>query len=215
MRFFVALIAGAVVLGGVAAAQTAAPAPGRFYAEGVAQSAFGNVTSQSFGGELGVTVGPELQVFVEAGQMRDVATSDLGSNAQTIAGALSQTQSGVAFRIKEPVTFGVAGVKYAISAAGSFVPYIVAGLGVARIRKDVSFSVGGTDATGNMPQYGVVLGTDLSGASTRPMLSVGGGVAWPAWERLVVDFQYRFGRIFAQDQGINTNRAGVGIGIRF
>ena len=38
---------------------------------------------------------------------------------------------------------------------------------------------------------------------------------WPAWERLVIDIQYRYGRILAEDVGINVNRAGVAIGVRF
>ena len=46
------------------------------------QSAFGNVTSQSYGGEVGVTVRPKLQVFVEGGMVRDVATAEIGTAAQ-------------------------------------------------------------------------------------------------------------------------------------
>lgn len=63
-------------------------------------------------------------------------------------------------------------------------------------------------------QY-VTLGSDLSGTSTKPMLTLGGGAVWPAWQSLIVDFQYRWGRIFAEDAGITTNRAGVGLGVRF
>jgi opacity protein-like surface antigen len=47
------------------------------------------------------------------------------------------------------------------------------------------------------------------------MLTVGGGVAWPVWQRVIVDFQYRYGRVFAAGQGINVNRAGAGLGVRF
>jgi opacity protein-like surface antigen len=69
--------------------------------------------------------------------------------------------------------------------------------------------------TRNLAQYGVQLGSDLSGSFTKPMLVLGGGALWLAWQRLVVDFQYRYGRIYADDGGINLNRAGVGIGVRF
>jgi hypothetical protein len=31
----------------------------------------------------------------------------------------------------------------------------------------------------------------------------------------MLDLQYRFGRVFTADDGINVNRAGAGIGIRF
>ena len=41
------------------------------------------------------------------------------------------------------------------------------------------------------------------------------GGSWSAWESLIVDFQYRYGRIFADTQGINVSRVGVGVGVRF
>lgn len=66
-----------------------------------------------------------------------------------------------------------------------------------------------------MGQFGAVLGSDLSGTENKPMLTIGGGVAWLAWQRLVIDFQYRYGRVFTADQGTNVNRAGTGIGVRF
>jgi opacity protein-like surface antigen len=47
------------------------------------------------------------------------------------------------------------------------------------------------------------------------MLTLGGGATWQIWQTLMLDFQYRFGRIFADEQGITTNRAGVGFGVRF
>ena len=86
---------------------------------------------------------------------------------------------------------------------------------MAQVKKDVSFSVNGTDVTATLPQLGVVLGTDLSGTETKPMVTFGGGVVWPAWQNLIVDFQYRFGRVFTEDEGLNVSRAGIGIGVRF
>src|SRR5580693_8187142 len=129
MRSCVALAAGMLALAGVASAQTPASASDtdHGYIEGVVQSAFGNVTSQSFGAEVGFTVMPNIQVFVEAGRVRDVATSGLGAAAQIIAGGLSQSQANVGFRVKEPVTFGVAGLKYVVPTAGKLRPYVLAG----------------------------------------------------------------------------------------
>jgi opacity protein-like surface antigen len=226
MKSTLFLMVGALVLCGVAEAQTtggggAGPAQDTGYVEGVAQSAFGNVTSQSYGVEVGYTITTGLQVFVEAGRIRDVATADLGVNAPIIVAAVKQslTDAGnpasVGYTVKEPVSFGVAGLRYLIPISSNWQPYVLGGFGVARYTRDVRFLVGGTDVTGNLAQYGVVLGSDLSGAYTKPMLSLGLGVAWPAWERLVVDFQYRYGRIFAENQGINVSRAGIGVGVRF
>jgi len=216
MRSFVALAIGMLTLSGVAHAQTPAADADHGYVEGVAQSAFGNVTSQSFGAEFGITVMPNVQVFAEFGKTRDVATASIGTAAQVIAGALSQTQSNVGFHVKQPVTFAVAGVKYTLPTTGAIHPYVLGGAGLATVTQDVAFTVGGSDVTSVLAtQYGVQLGTDLSGSFTKPMIVVGGGAMWPAWQRLVVDVQFRFGRILAEDGGINVVRAGIGLGVRF
>jgi opacity protein-like surface antigen len=216
MRSFVILTVGMLAFGGVADAQSAAP--GKGYVEGVAQSAFGNVMSQSYGAEGGFAVTPGLWIFLEGGRIRDIATAAIGTAAQKIAGSLTETQPlAVAYHVKEPATFAAVGLKYEMLASGNAHPYVMAGGGVARVKQDVTFSVGGTDVTGNLQQspYFVTLGTDLSGAFTKPMLTAGAGVAWPAWKHLVLDFQYRYGRIFADDQAINVSRAGLGVGVRF
>src|SRR5258708_30986644 len=216
MRSCVALAVGMLALAGVASAQTPASASDadHGYVEGVIQSAFGNVTSQSFGAEIGFTLMPNIQVFGEVGKVRDAATSSIGAAAQIIAGALSQTQPNVAFRVKEPVTFGVAGLKFVVPTSGALRPYVLAGGGVASVTQDVAFTVGRTDVTSSLGSLGVTLGSDLSGSFTKPMVVLGAGAMWP-WQRLVVDLQYRFGRIFAEDEGINVSRAGIGIGVRF
>lgn len=211
-RRSVALVASVLALGSPAFAQTAGSSSAG-YVEAVAQSAFGNVTSQSFGAEAGVTVAKQLQVFVDVGQVRDTSPSTLGANAQIIAGFLSQGQSGVGFSVRQPVTFGVAGVRYGFP-NGKFEPYVLGGGGVARVKRDVAFTIGGSDVTSGLQQYGVALGTDLSGSETKAMISAGAGVAWLAWQRLVVDFQYRYGRVLT-DEGLNINRAGIGVGVRF
>ena len=225
-RVLVLMTAMFALAGGVASAQGGAsfrPAADTGYVEGVAQSAFGNVTSQSYGAELGFTVLPALQVFVEGGRIRDVAPPALGVAAQTIAGALTQIQSGVVgYSVKEPATFGVVGLKYLIPISGSgrspigkAQPYVMAGGGIAKVQKDVVFTIAGTDVTANLQQYGVLLGTDLSGSVTKAMLTLGGGVTLPVWRQLMLDFQYRYGRIFTDDEAIVAQRAGVGLGIKF
>lgn len=218
MRLTLSVFICHLALAGVAAAQTrstSTQSPSKGYIEAVAQSAFGNVTSQSFGAELGVRIAPDLHVFVEAGQVRDTSPALLGQNAQLIAGFLSQTQAGASYTVKQPVTFGVAGLRYG-RAIGSVEPYVLGGAGVGRVKRDVAFRVGGTDVTSNLQtQYGVTLGSDLSGDETKAMITLGGGVAWGPWQRLVIDLQYRYGRVMTSDEGLNVSRAGIGLGVRF
>ena len=217
MRSFVCVTIGMLALAGVASAQTPASAsdPDRGYLEAVAQAAFGNVTSQSYGAEGGVTIRPNLQLFVEVGRVSNVATSQISAAAQTIAGFLSQTQANVAFSVKEPAIFGMAGIKFTVPTGGAVRPYLRGGAGVANVKQDVAFTIGGTDVTSNLTSLGVTLGTDLSGSFTKPMIDVGAGAMWTPTARLILDLQFRYGRIFAEDGGINVVRAGIGVGVRF
>jgi hypothetical protein len=219
MRVLFALIVSTIAGVGAAHAQTSASAAAtdKGYVEAVGQSSFGNVTSQNFGAEVGVTIVPHLQVFAEVGKTRDVSTRALGSNAQRMASAVTAIDPNASYSVKEPVTFGAVGLRYLLPVSGKAEPYVLGGGGIAKVTPDVRFFAGGSDVTANLPQapYYLVLGSDLSGSSTKPMFVVGGGVAYPVWKQLVFDFQVRFGRIFADDEAINVGRAGLGIGIRF
>ena len=216
-----ALTIGMLSVAGAVSAQTPpAPAPtaaagsGVGYAEVTAQSAFGNVTSQAFGVEAGVTVRPDLQVFASFGRVRDAATTELGAAAQTVALALTQVQTGaVSFSVKEPVTFLVGGVRYHIPSTSILKPYVSGGVGIAKVSKDVTFLIGGADASSSLAQY-VTVGSDISGDESKLMFTLGGGVVWPAWRQLIVDFQFQYGRI-ATDTAITVSRAGIGLGVRF
>src|SRR5579872_1399282 len=134
MRSFVVLLVGTFGLSGVAHAQSAAPTPDKGYVEAVAQSTFGNVTSQAYGGEFGISIKSGIQVFVDAGQVRDASPSQLGMSAGLIAGSINGTA-----RSREPITFGLAGVRYGVPLRGPVEPYVLAGGGVARVKKDVTF----------------------------------------------------------------------------
>jgi opacity protein-like surface antigen len=188
----------------------------RVYVEFVAHSAFGNAPSQSYGAEGGVSVAKQLQVFVIAGHTSNVAPITLGTNAQVIATYLQRIQNAsVSFSAKEPVTFGVAGLKYVIPTGSRAEPYVMGGAGVASVSTNVRFLLSGADVTSNLASYGVTLGTDLSGKITKPMVDFGGGVAWPLWKNIAIDFQYRFGRILNSNRGITTQLAGAGLAVRF
>ena len=214
VRRCAAMTIAGVLLGAAAEAQTADA--GKGYAEFVAQSAFGNVTSQNYGAEFGFTVTPSIQIFLEVGHTLNVATAEISAAAQTMAGALSQSQSNVSYSVKQPQTFGVGGVRYLLPIGGQkLLPYVALGFGLAKVSNDATFAVAGSDVTSNMSQYGIVLGSDLTGGFTKPMLTFGGGVSYTAWRSLVFDVQDPYGHVFAEGQSIDTNRVGLGFGFRF
>ena len=215
MRRTLSLSVGMLMVAAAVHAQTpAAAVPDRGYVQAVADSAFGNVTSQSFGAEVGFTVRPDLQVFGAFGDIRDVATAELGASAQTIAGALTQLQPGtVGFSVKEPVTFFVGGVRYRIATSSKVKPYVAAGAGLGTVKKDVKFLINGTDATSSLSQF-VTLGSDVSGDESKLMFTLGGGVVYPVWHQLFIDLHYHFAHI-STETAITVNRAGLGVGITF
>ena len=222
MRTFLLLMSGAIVLSGVADAQTrtaaAPPSPAveKGYVEGVAQSAFGNVTTQSYGVEVGATVRHDLQVFAEFGRIKDVADTTFTGGAGAIANALAQLQpAAVGFSARRPVIFVAGGVKYRPPTTLKVQPYVLGGFGFATVKNDVAFTLAGSETSASALAQYVTFGSDLSGQSTKPLLTLGAGVTWPIWQALLLDFQYRFGRIFTDEQATTTNRAGIGFGVRF
>jgi len=222
MRTFLLLMSGAIVVSGVADAQTrTVAAPPRAavetgYVEGVAQSAFGNVTTQSYGVEVGATVRHDLQVFAEFGRIKDVADTTFTGGAGAIANALAQLQpAAVGFSARRPVIFVAGGVKYRPPTTLKVQPYVLGGFGFATVKNDVAFTLAGSETSASALAQYVTFGSDLSGQSTKPLLTLGAGVTWPIWQALLLDFQYRFGRIFTDEQATTTNRAGIGFGVRF
>lgn len=211
MKLMVASLVGMLAVSGVAHAQTAVPSKG--YIEGIAQSAFGNVTSQSFGAEGGVSLTETVQIFAEAGLVRDTAPDTIGPAAQKIAVALG---AGSAYSVAQPVNFGLIGLRYNIPMEGRALhPYISVGGGLAGVKHDVAFQVNGTDVTDKLDTYGVVLGSDLAGTQRKLMISGGAGLVYNITRTILFDATYRFGRIQTDGTATNVQRVGAGIGFRF
>lgn len=202
---------------GTAHAQTAgATAPDRGYGAFTAGATFGHKSDSSIGGEVGYGLTDALQVFLEAGRMRNVATKDVDTRAQKIAGAILANVSTV-----QQAIYYDAGLKWRLPQYGMWRPYVLLGAGAARVKTEASFSVGGSDVTSRLDQLGVQLGSDLSGTLTKFFLTTGVGTNVTFGRRFLADLSYRYGRVFPKtseiddDQGINTQRAQVGLGIRF
>lgn len=171
----------------------------------------GHKSDMAFGGEFGREVVPNIDVFIEAGHMGNVATSDLEARALLIADAIGATVNTIA-----KANFFDVGARYRFSPYGMWRPYVALGIGAAWVRPEVSFNANGQDLT---PL--VSLGADLSGTTVKPMLMLGGGAAVNVASRYFVDLSYRYGHIFAKsgtienDVAIKTQRIQAGFGVRF
>ena len=225
----VAMVGIALLMAGTVQAQTtpaASGSGGRVYAEVAAGSTFGHVSARSVGGEAGVRLTDAVEVFVEGGRMDNVATADLDARAQIIATFIRGSSSVV-----QKSTYVDAGVKYRFPPMGGMVrPYIGVGIGSAKVTRQVSFAVNGTDVTSQLlDRFGIQLGNDLTDAVDKRFVMVTFGAQALFAKHFVVDGSYRYGRILPKacsrntcsegeidgDVGINAQRVQIGVGVRF
>lgn len=186
--------------------------------QGTVGATFGNKTGASFGGEFDYKLSTEWELFVEGGQMRNVASSQMDEDAQVIATGIGGTAD-----VAEHANYYNVGIKYLmVPFGGGYTPYVGIGGGAARVNKDVSFTVNGQELSELqlLSDHGVQLGADLAGITVKPMMTVAVGVS-RGFGRAFMDVSYRYGFIFSKsgsiedDKGLNTQRVQLGIGVRF
>lgn len=180
---------------------------------------FGSSSSGTYGVDLGYAVTPKFTVFLEVGQIGNVAPGFIVDQANTIASAL-----GGSAEIKDKATFGELGVKYMLQPnTASYQPYVGFGVGAAKVAKKPTFTIGGASLNEEqlLAQYGVQLGSDLAGSTTKTTFAILAGVTRAFGERLGVDISYRYNRILPKtdlidsDKGINAQRLVFGAFVRF
>ena len=214
MKSFAVAVCVWLATASVAFAQGSTDVPPRFVG-GFAQSAFGNVTSQSFGAEAGFCLSPTVEVFVEGGRTVDAAPASMGQAAQLVTVQIQKSAPNASYTVKQPVDFVDAGLRYQIDIGSRLMPYVLAGVGVGMVKPRATFSVNGTDVTASVSQYGVALGSDLSGTASKLMAVAGGGVRYPLTRSVFADFEFRYNRVFVSGRNIPFSRAGIGLGFRF
>lgn len=217
MKSFVVAIAVVLAFSSRAYAQQPTADESHGYVAFVGQSAFGKVTSQSFGLEAGWNLNPRLTIFAEIGHVRDTAHEDIGPAAQLIAVYLGQVQpAAVGYSVKQPVSFAQVGAKYNLPYGNhNLHPYVLVAGGGASVKRDVRFTIGNTDVTETLNTYGVVLGTDLAGTVNKGMVSAGAGVTWRPSGPWMIDLGYRYSHILTEAPATNVNRIGLGLGVTF
>jgi opacity protein-like surface antigen len=210
------VVIGLAVWAGRAQAQPApsAASDSRFYMAFDFGPTFGHKSSGFLGGEVGARVLGPFDVFVEFGQMKNVGTSDLDARAARIANDVGATASA-SYRIN----YFDAGLRYVATMPWPVQPYVMVGVGTTGVRASTALAVNGT--TVEPESLGVTFGNDLNGTSRKGFVTFGGGVLYPLKDRYFIDGSYRYGRALsnpdegATDNGINTNRLSIGVGVRF
>jgi opacity protein-like surface antigen len=184
-------------------------------------------TSGDFVIEGGWRIAPNLMVFGNIGQFHNLQPSDVQAAVDTTTGLLSTSQGlDVTGTGRVPATYSVGGLRYQIPMrARFFSPYLLGGLGVARLSPTAEFTF--TSGTATLPDgttatpganvtNALVTAGDFTApaASTSFMYTLGGGVQIPIAGRWAADVGYRFSRIESETP-LNAQGLTFGFGYRF
>jgi opacity protein-like surface antigen len=195
-----------------ARAQTAADP--KMYVEFNLGPTLGHKSDKFFGGEAGLRLTGDLDVYVEVAHMGNVGTTDLDDRAAIIANFLGGTAS-TAF-VENHVA---GGVRYNFTVSPRVNPYVLGAVGFAPVKTEVEFTVNGSVI--DPATRGVQLGGDLSGTHNKAILIFGFGVRVPFKSQFFADLGYRYGQILAKtdnfetDKAIPTQRIILGVGFKF
>lgn len=131
-----------------------------------------------YGLELGTRVTPKLDLFGDGYGVTDTATRRRIETAQSVANIIGLTQGTTATAtLKAPAAVFVGGLRYTIHQGGSLRIFVQGEGGIARVTFQPAFILGGVDITSTVSQFGVTLGADLAGTTTKPAFGGGIGVA--------------------------------------
>jgi hypothetical protein len=202
----------ATLLSGVSSVQAQVlPADdSKVYAVLNAGPTLGHKSDKFFGVEGGYRLTSDFDIFAEFTHMGNVATSDLDERAAILADFLGGTATP-AFKVER-----LRDRRQQPRAVAQVHPYVLAGVGVANVKTEVEFNVGGSTID---PPPTVQLGGDLSGSVNKTMLVFGFGVHLPFKTRFFGDLGYRYGQILANtdnfetDTSIPTQRVIFGVGV--
>ncbi len=182
-----------------------------------------DTTSRDVLAEGGVRVAPHLFVFGDVGQFRNLQPSDVQPAVDNAAAITADQGLGVIGTGRVPAVYSVGGVRYEAGTRTRISPYVLGGVGIARLKPTARFTYeSGTLPDGSTPTVGddVTSQLESAGAFSLPpasnafMITMGGGVSVPVSRHWAVDADYRFARV-AADTPLNAQDATFGFGYRF
>jgi len=176
----------------------------------------------------GVRVARHLMVFGNIGRFGNLQ-ADLQPTLDAATAALAANQGlGVTGGGTLPAWYGVTGLRVEIPTRSRVLPYVLGGVGLARLNPQPQFTYSsGTLPDGSTPIVGTDVTTEITSpgifsppaADTTFMFSLGGGVQVPVAPHWVVDAGYRYSRISADTTlstlPLTTNGMTFGVGYRF
>ncbi len=167
------------------------------------------------GAQLGIRLSPRFELFGEAAYLQDIVSRRQLGAASAIATYLSDSQGQPASGdLRIPTWTGSAGLRIFINTGGAVRFYVTGQAGVARATFIPSFTLAGGDVTKTLGAYGVVVGSDLTGSTTKPV--AGGGLGIVAGQHAwYLDASIRVLSVQFDGQASNVKTVAFGIGRRF
>lgn len=180
-------------------------------------------TSGNVLGTVGYHLAPNLAVFGDFGQFHNLQPSDLQAAVTTSTTAASNEGLIIAGEARMPAWYSVGGLRYDVLTRRGFTPYVLGGVGLARLTPSAQFTYSsGTLPNGTTSTAGTDVTTDLVGAglfvkppsSSAFMMTFGGGLAIPIARNVTADAAYRYSRVNAETP-VNAQGMTFGVGYRF
>jgi opacity protein-like surface antigen len=180
-----------------------------------------------FGGAGGFNITKDLQITGEVGRVQDVLANFTNEDLQLVdQGLLTELGMPSVSSVKMPTNYVTGGLRYLLPISGAVRPYVSASGGIAHMSPKAKFLIGGVDLTKEITANELIKKTFRE--ETRPMASVGGGVAVNLARHFTVDAGYRYSGIFIKTDylqdwqvsphshdRINTHRFYAGAGFTF
>lgn len=170
-----------------------------------------------FGGEINFQVSDTIDVFGEGSWMSDVITRRRLDHVSAITSYLQSSQGKTATgTLTAPASAGGAGIRVFLTQGdpSKIKPYVAVGVGVAHVAVTPAFTLGGTDVTTSLSQYGVQLGADLTGEENAASFGGGAGVR-TVRGKIYFDGGFRILSIRSADQPITVSRLAATVGYKF
>jgi len=198
-----------------ALAQSAPAAPTTWVAAVDVGAASVERVGAAAGARLERPTGGRLSLFVRTTWMADTVSRRRLAMASSLA-AFTSSARGVSMTadVTAPAWYAGAGAAWRLRQGAGWYPTVFAEGGVARVTFKPGFSVSGSDVTGNLAGYGITLGSDLSGSSTKAAFGGGIGVVIPKG-RWQIESQARFLQIQTPAESSRVATLTAGIGYRF
>ena len=188
---------------------TSSHAQDKGYVQGVGGLTFQSEISGLFGGEVGVNITRDVQIYGQVGRMINILPKSIQDDLDDAAQSLTVlTGDRWQFDGKIPATYFGGGVKLLIPTGARVRPFVTAGVGAATMKASIK-EIDLGEILDDLIDEGFIDEGDVRG--TEFAFEFGGGLSIPVGVRMQIEGGYRLMRI----SSINVSRFVGSVGIRF